>query len=77
MDLIDRARAIKVLDMSVFDIAATAAVSYLVSTYAGGFFIVFILMIILGITVHYTLGVPTRLNSYIGLTTKEAVYANR
>lgn len=39
--------------------------------------IVFFLMICIGILTHYILGIPTMLNYYLGLNTKESVMVKR
>lgn len=69
-------------NMAVFDWVATFVGAVAIGTLIDHKSIpaiagIFILMIITAIIVHYSLGVPTMLNAYLGLAKKEDVYAAR
>lgn len=80
--VITKLRQPQFMQMAAFDWLATLAGAISIGTLidhnsvaeiAG----IFILMVIIAIIVHYSLGVPTMLNAYLGLTKKEDVYAAR
>jgi len=80
-------RAPKIKDIAVFDVAATAAAAA-VATKASGWIYgtddsiptmiaVFVLLIVLGVWVHWFFDIPTRGNAYLGLASVEDVHAAR
>lgn len=84
--LLDRLRGPKLNGMAAFDFAATAAAALFISKIIkliGGlgfpvlFVIVFIILIIIGIAIHYFMGIPTMLNHYLGLNTLQEVMESR
>lgn len=78
MSLIQHLRQPKIVDIAVFDVAATAAAAHLVKDYfEQPFLVTFILLLIFGVIVHVMLDIPTMGNYYLGLNTQEAVLKNR
>jgi succinate dehydrogenase/fumarate reductase cytochrome b subunit len=80
VSLIDKLRGPKIVDMAIFDWAATAAVAVFIGFIAksGTIGIVaFIILIIIAILVHHCLGIPTMFNAYLGLAHKKDVYDKR
>lgn len=78
MSFLATLRSVHVADMAVFDWVATGLTAYAI----GRFFdvqvvSVFALLILSAICLHVGLGVPTRLNAYLGLEKKENVYEAR
>ena len=80
MTMLQFLRSFKVLDMAVFDWAATAAVAAIIGSkfkQAYASIIIFVILIIIGIIMHSALNKPTMFNAYLGLNSKEDVYAAR
>lgn len=74
--MINELRSTKIKGIAVFDVVATAAISYALSNGKDAIGI-FILLIILAIVVHSILGIPTMLNHYIGINTLKEVIDGR
>lgn len=88
MDFLNKARSLKVKDIAVFDVVGTAVVSVGIgvaahkmiggdSHWAALSVIIFAILILAAIVIHWALGVPTMGNAYLGITTKEEVMAAR
>ena len=78
MSFLATLRSVHIADMAVFDWVATGLAAYAV----GRFFdvsivVVFLLLILSAIGLHYGLGVPTRFNAYLGLAKKDDVIQAR
>ena len=79
-------RGPKLNGIAAFDLFATAVAAFLISgiikileRFKGytHVFVIFILLIIIAIGVHYFLEIPTMLNHYIGINTLEEVETGR
>jgi len=75
--MINELRSTKIKGIAVFDVAATAVASYVLSNETANIIPIFILLIILAIVVHSILGIPTMLNHYIGINTLSEVIDGR
>lgn len=74
---IDKLRGPKIFDMSIFDWVSTVLVAYLIYRFAlpkvGRYFPlwqVIIAIVVLGVAVHYFMGIPTMLGYYLHLNAK-------
>ena len=87
-NFLDKLRKPKVAGMSIFDHVATLVVAIIIGVLVNHYnpfassvvlniFIIFILLIVLGIIIHKLFRVPTMLNYYLGLNSREAVMASR
>jgi hypothetical protein len=78
MTVINSLRGPKLNGISVFDVVATAFGAFILSNVLKiHTIIIFILLIILAIGIHYALGVPTMLNYFLGINTLEEVMDRR
>lgn len=86
MSTINWLRGPKLIGIAVFDVLATLAGAFVVSgaikklnRFEGytHVFIVFILLIIIGIGVHVVMDIPTMFNHYIGINTLDEVKKSR
>lgn len=80
--VITKLRQPQVMQMAAFDWLATLAGAAAIGTLIDRKSVpavaaIFVLMVIAAILVHYSLGIPTMLNAYLGLVKKEDVYAAR
>ncbi len=76
--LITTLRGPKVANMAVFDWVATGigafALSKVLKLHAAT---TFIILVALAIVIHHSMGIPTMLNAYLGLSTRDAVITAR
>lgn len=71
-------RALKIFDMAVFDLTATIVSAIVIGRYTQMYILPWLVtLILLGIVVHIKLGIPTRLNQYLGLTTEKELQEYR
>ena len=83
--LIDKLRKPKFINMAIFDIVATFIGALFLAKmfykHKNNFWlstiIIFTILIILGIIIHYMFNIPTMLNYYLGLNSKTAVIESR
>jgi hypothetical protein len=77
-DIINKLRTPKVIGIAIFDTILTIAVALLYS-YVKNVSIMgsIIYMFSIGIIIHHTFNIPTMLNYYLGLNTKEDVLEKR
>ena len=71
-------RGHKLNGIAAFDLVATAIVAFILS--GKGYMhvlVIFILLIILAIGVHYAMGIPTMMNHYLNINTLEEVIEGR
>jgi NhaP-type Na+/H+ or K+/H+ antiporter len=78
MSVTSQLRSVKVAEIAVFDVAATALGGYMLSRWLSmSFVVVFICLLILGVAVHWALGVPTMGNVYLGINTLDELEKSR
>lgn len=69
MGIISTLREPKVFGIAVFDLGGTLLAAYGLAIYFGGDPLVWMIgSILLGIGVHFAMGVPTMLNYYLGIS---------
>jgi hypothetical protein len=75
----DTLRKPKILDVAVFDVVATLAAAVAVAPRRDVVTIScsFIILMCVAIIIHIALGIPTRLNAYLGINTVEEVHDSR
>ena len=79
---IDRLRGPKIFNMAIFDWVCTIIAAWIIAAaYSDNtlksFVYILIILVILAILVHKIFNIPTMLNYYLGLNTKDAVLQNR
>ena len=72
----------KIFDISIFDVIATYVTTYIIKNYTIWFqnmsiLTLFINFMFFAICFHYFMGVPTMLNYYLGLNTRQSVIDKR
>lgn len=81
--LIDRLRGPKIFNMAVFDWVATIIGACIICYFYYGSIslpntlFILVLLILVAIIVHYIFKIPTMLNAYLGLNSKDSVLENR
>mgnify|MGYP003510060714 CR=1 FL=1 len=71
MDILKLLRTPKLFQIAIFDVSATLLIAYLIAIrFHGNVIKYMIASIFLGIIVHWSLGINTMLNYYLGLSAK-------
>lgn len=71
-------RSYRLFDIALFDVFGTALGGLLISKKLNlSFLITFIILMVIGVIVHWVLEVPTMLNYYLGINSKESVIKAR
>ena len=76
MSLLKTLREPKLLNMSIFDFVATFVIAIILNKFVlpkQNVFLIFILLVILGIIIHMQFNIPTMMNYYLGINSYEDV----
>ena len=71
MTFIESLRKPKIFKMAVFDLSGIALIALITAKYFKyNFFIVFYILMVIGVFTHFVFDIPTQLNYYIGINEK-------